>query len=73
MKVRVSRTVKAAFGKSWKKEVAILLEAAQAASEGKTASFIAPATIQIHFTVSKKGATVTADPDFLPELEECEL
>ena len=35
MKVRVSRTVKAAFGRSWRKEVAILLEAAQAASEGK--------------------------------------
>ena len=76
MKVKVSRTVKAAFGKTWKKQVACLIEdaqAAQAASEGKAAEFIAAAEMSIHIKVTKKGAMVTARPDFLPELDECEV
>jgi hypothetical protein len=73
MKVKVSRTVKAAFGKTWKKQVACLIEDAQAASEGKAAEFVAAAEMSIHIKVSKKGAMVTARPDFLPELDECEI
>ena len=38
MKVRVSRTVKAAFGKRWKQELKNLLEAGCMASEGKATS-----------------------------------
>jgi len=73
MKVRVSRTVKALFGKRWKQELKNLLEAGCTASEGKAGEFLTVATMQIHFAISKKGATVWADPDFLPKLEECEL
>ena len=55
MKVRVSRTVKAAFGKRWKQELKNLLEAGCMASEGKATKFLTVATMQIHFTVNKKG------------------
>jgi hypothetical protein len=50
-----------------------LIEDAQAASEGKAAEFVAAAEMSIHIKVSKKGAMVTARPDFLPELDECEI
>jgi hypothetical protein len=29
--------------------------------------------IKVNIALSEKGATVTAQPEFLPELEECEL
>ena len=76
MRVRVSKTVKAAFGRKWKKEVTYLIEAAVLAwddSEGKATSFISPAQMSIRIKVNKKGATVTARPDFLPKLDECEI
>ena len=76
MKVRVSETIKAAFGKKWKDEVAMLIQDAQIASShsgGRARSLVAPAEMRIHIKLTKKGATVTAQPDFLPRLDECEI
>jgi hypothetical protein len=76
MKVRVSETVKKAFGKCWKRDVSLLIESALSAremSDGKEAEFAALAEISIDITLTKEGATVTARPDFLPELDECEI
>jgi len=76
MKIKVSKTVKKAFGKCWKQEVSLLVEAASLAweeSNGKATSFLAVVQMQIHIKLNKKGATVTAQPEFLPELEECEI
>ena len=76
MKVRVSKTVKAVYGKQWKKEVALLLDSAltgQAMADGEATDFVTSVTMWIDFKVGKKGATVTARPDILPELDECEI
>jgi len=76
MKVKVSKTVKKAFGKCWKQEVSLLVEAASLVpdqSKGKGMSFISPAQMWINIKVGKRGATITAQPEFLPELEECEV
>lgn len=76
MKVRVSKTVKKVFGRCWKKEVSLLIESALSAQEmskGKEAQFATVAQMSIDIRLTKKGATVTARPDFLPELDECEI
>lgn len=76
MKVRVSETVKKVFGRCWKREVSLLIESALSAQEmskGKEAQFAAVAQMSIDIKLTKKGATVTARPDFLPELDKCDI
>jgi hypothetical protein len=74
MKVKVSKTVKMLYGRQWRKEIKSLIEAALAGSEGKTLECrTIGCTLMIDIIGTKKGVTVTACPDLLPELEECEL
>lgn len=76
MKVRVSKTVKRAFGRGWKKEVAMLVQSALVAwemSDGRESEFAAVAQLSIDIRLTKRGATVVANPDFLPVLEDHEI
>ena len=74
MKVKVSKTVKILYGRQWRKEIKSLIEAARAGSRRKTFGCCTTGCmLMIDITGDKKGVTVTARPDFLPELEECEL
>lgn len=73
MKVKVSKTVKMLFGRNWRKEVGYQVAAALAGSEGKTGECITCCDITVNIAISKRGVTVTAKPEFLPVLEECEL
>ena len=76
VKARVSMGVKVACGKTWQKEVASVIEETieilQACGRkyGEQDDFI---QLPVVVTVSKKGITVASQPDFLPDLEECEI
>ncbi len=73
MKIQVSKTIKMLYGRRWRKEVGCLVEAALTGSNRKTANCFTCSFITINIVVSRKGAMVTAQPDFLPELDECDL
>jgi hypothetical protein len=73
MKAKVSKTVRMLLGRKWRKEVERLIGDALLGSKRKTVNCATLCYITIYVAVSKKGVTVTAWPDLLPELEECEL
>jgi hypothetical protein len=73
MRAKVSKTVKTLYGMNWRKKVRHLVRSALGGSEGVTGECFTRCCIKVNITLSKEGATVTAQPDFLPELEECEL
>jgi hypothetical protein len=73
MRVTVSKTVRMLYGTKWRKRVRHLVRAALAGSEGVTGECFTCRYIKVNIALSKKGVTITAQPDFLPELEECEL
>ena len=70
MRVTVSKTVKTLYGTKWRKGVRHLGRAALAGSEGVTGECFTRRYIKVNIALSEKGTTVTAQPEFLPELEE---
>lgn len=76
VKVKVSTGVKAVCGRMWPEEVASLIEETIdilricGRKYGENDCFI---QLPVVVTVNKKGITVASRPDFLAELEECEL
>ncbi len=76
IKAKVSMGVKVACGKTWQEEVASVIEETieilQACGRkyGEQDDFI---RLPVVVTVSKKGITVASQPDFLPDLVDCEI
>jgi len=73
MKVKVSKTVRILYGRNWRKKIRSLVKSALAGSEGVTGECFTSCFIKVNIALSTDGATVTAQPDFLPDLVDCEI